>query len=911
MALIAVPRAQRSGLCWREIPGYVPFGVEAQTLSERFFQIAAAHPHRVAVDVNGSQDAPDSVALTYRELADQVERLAAAIRDRVPSGRSVALLFRHGARWPVAMLAALHAGRSYVPLEPAFPDERLRHVLQDSDAALLLTDGHRDLATTAESGARPTLPLINVEYLLGAPSEPPGQDHPPAAPPPARRPDDLAYVLYTSGSTGGPKGVMQSDRNVLHFIRSYSHNLRLVPEDRLLWVASAACDAAVMDIFGALLNGATLVPWRLREQGLAALPLALRQRGVTIYHSTPTVFRHLCEALGAPEALPNLRLVVMGGEPVLAADLERFRRHFPRGTGFVNGYGPTEATVVLQAFMDHDTALTHDAVPIGQPVGDIEVFIDPDGVPPALSQPPPGRPHDGSQLGPIIGEMVIRSPHVALGYLNRPEETARTFRGAPSSPERHYRTGDLGWLLPDGRVVHAGRRDALVKVRGQRIQLEEVERALERHPSVRHAGVKAFEHPHRGLELAAFVTPRDGRSLAAADVHNQLLRELPEHMVPATLTVLDVMPLTPSGKLDRHALPEPPIAAPATPPPAECPADGRGATPTEQALWRLFADVLGREDFGCDDSFFDLGGTSMQTLMLFVRVQRRMGRALPLAVLHHAATVRALAREIDCDDAPQASSPVVPIQQGRLPPVFMVHGRFGGTLFFRGASIHLGAEYSMIGLQPPSMAGVPWAHRSINAMATHYLAVMERDYALKDIQLAGVSFGGIVALEMARILEARGMRPRILIIYDTRFPGVPGPAADQPWRSRLRGVISRARRVPARLKYETAVRVARAWCWGKPTVPMRWRPLYVGYWCDRLARAHRPQSYGGDVLLVCTSARRTIVEAQWRAIITGKLTVEVRNARHEDLLGEQDARALADMLRPYLRGHGKDAVDGE
>lgn len=315
------------------------------------------------------------------------------------------------------------------------------------------------------------VPVVDVDEVGG-----PARDDDPGA---AVSPPAPAYLLYTSGSTGRPKGVLQSQRNALHHARAYADALGIGPGDRVALLAPLATDTAVQDILAALLNGASLHPLDLRAEGVERIGPWLEEAGITVYHSTPTVFRHFVDGLGG-ETFPGVRVVVLGGEAAVRGDVERFRRRFGPGAAFVNGLGLTESTTALQYAVGPETTLAREAVPIGTPVAGTEILLLDRG----------GNPINSHG----VGEIALRGDHVALGYWRRPELTAATFGTDPEGGSRRtYRTGDLGRTLPDGLIEHAGRKDAQVKIRGFRVEPAEVEAALRGHPAVREAAVVAPE----------------------------------------------------------------------------------------------------------------------------------------------------------------------------------------------------------------------------------------------------------------------------------------------------------------------------------------------------------------------------------------------------------------------------------
>src|SRR5690606_8587661 len=424
----------------------------ARSIPERFREVVERAPDAVAVETARAR-------WTYEELQQRANQVAhALLRETGSDNQRVALFLEHDAPMLAAILGTLTAGKTYVPLDPAYPEERLRLLLEDAEPQAILTD--RPASELSDWAGE--LPVLELSHIFAAePEHAPELTVDPATP---------AYILYTSGSTGRPKGVVQSQRNVLHHIRTYASRLRITPHDRLSLLAAYGFDAAVMDIFGALLSGATLYPIDLRGEDAGRLSALVERHGITVLHSTPTVFRHLTSQLTGAENLSAVRLVVLGGEAATRHDLELFRRHFGPHARLINGYGPTECTLALQHVFDHTgepPRTTAGGLPIGRAVDGLEVLL--------LNEA--GEPVE--TLAP--GEIVLRSPYVALGYWRSPELTAERFVADPSATEpgvRLYHTGDRARWLPDGTLEFLGRIDQQVKVRGYRIEPGEIESIL-------------------------------------------------------------------------------------------------------------------------------------------------------------------------------------------------------------------------------------------------------------------------------------------------------------------------------------------------------------------------------------------------------------------------------------------------
>jgi len=491
-----------------------------QGINERFESQVRKYPARIAIKTPSHE-------WSYAELNAKANQIAYSILELVGDSEArVALLFAHDAPMIAAMLGVLKAGKTYVPLDPSYPVERLSQLLGDSQATALLTNEENLELAGKLTGVR----VLNVDTL--ASSIPRGDLNLKIDP------SSLAYILYTSGSTGRPKGVMQNHRNVLHFICAYTNNLHVDSGDRLTLLSSYCFDAAVMDIYGALLNGATLYPLDIKEDGFSGLCETLSGQGITIYHSTPTVYRYfLSESSGrnptvrgvAPShtgTLPDgrvsaIRLVVLGGEEVTPADVELYKNNFADDCLLVNGLGPTESTVSLQYFIDKRTAISGTRVPVGYPVDATEVFL--------VSR--------AGKRTEMYGEIAIKSEHVALGYWRNAETTDAAFSRNGSSA-RVYRTGDMGRRLADGSLVFAGRKDLQIKIRGVRVEPGEVETALTGLPGVRECVVVANSNDSNDRRLVAYVVPRQGESLVTSDLRSCLQEKLPDYMVPSAFVVL-------------------------------------------------------------------------------------------------------------------------------------------------------------------------------------------------------------------------------------------------------------------------------------------------------------------------------------------------------------------------------------
>jgi amino acid adenylation domain-containing protein len=444
-------------------------------------------------------------------------------------------------------------------------------------------------------------------------------------------PDQLAYIIYTSGSTGQPKGITHSHRNLLHNIMNYTNTWHICRYDRLTLFHSCSFSSGLMDIFMALLNGATTYPWDLKAEGLNHLADWLISEEITILNWIPTPFRHLVATIKEGQQFPKLRIIGLGSESMLQRDVALYKQHFSPECILVNRLGSTEAANFCFYFIDQQTDFSSHTVPAGYPVNDKEILlIDEAGAPVS-----PGS----------VGEIAIRSPYLSLGYWHNPELTAKVFLADPEGgAKRIYLTGDLGLMRPDGCLEYFGRKDFQVKIRGHRIELSEIEAALLKMEDIKEAVVVAAKDETGDLRLVAYVVPEQDRLISANHLYLFLKEQLPDYMRPAAFILLDSLPMNPNGKLDRRVL----ATYDGQLQPLVAPVDFVApATPTEERLAMIWTGLLKVERVGSHDNFFALGGHSLLGTQLMSRLKDTFGVDLPLRCLFEAPTLAELGQLIE------------------------------------------------------------------------------------------------------------------------------------------------------------------------------------------------------------------------------------------------------------------------
>ncbi|WP_426752486.1 amino acid adenylation domain-containing protein [Myxococcus sp. Y35] len=738
----------------------------------------AAHPRQPAVhEVIAAQarKTPAAIAvesedgsLTYEALEARANGVAQALRQRgVLPGTLVALAVERSTGMMAGLLGILKAGAAYLPLDPAYPRERLDFMLADSGARVVITQAH-----LASRFPQADVLVLSDDTL--ATFEPVNSD--------------LAYCLFTSGSTGQPKGVLIEHPALSHHMAWMHDVMPLGPGDRVLQRTSLSFDASVWELFAPLMVGARLV---LAPHGLGAdtdlLARVLRERGITVLQLVPSLLTALVEAPGFAH-LPALRRICVGGEPLPSATV---RKVFGLSKAEVwNLYGPTEATIDALAHRclpEHVGA--HGATePIGRPIHRMEALIL-DG---RLRPVPDGVP----------GELYLAGPGLARGYLNRPELTEARFieHAFPEGPTlRLYKTGDVVRRLADGTLLFVGRADRQVKLRGHRIELGEVEAAVARHPSVREA-VALVLGTGGVARLVAFVVPRASAPRPEATVLRGFVeQQLTATMVPGQFVVLDALPLAPNGKVDTRALGALELAEERVTSLEGLPRDA-----LELEMVRLFEEVLGVRAVGIHDSFFDLGGHSLLALKLKLAVEKRLGRPFPLVTLFRHPTPAQLTAALRTERA--AHSPLVPLTPAahalmsgstgasQTPVLYLVPGGGSTPFYLLSLARHLDGV-AVFGLQPQGLDGEAPPHETVEAIASWYADVILALQPEGPYCVGGHSMGGHIAYELAQELKSRGREVGVVAMLDTLAPF---PEATRPqgegwdtaqWMVHLAGIM--------------------------------------------------------------------------------------------------------------------------
>jgi amino acid adenylation domain-containing protein len=835
---------------------------------------AARTPNDIAVEHADQR-------LTYRELDQRANQLAHFLRRRGVGPESrVGICLRRSLELPVALLGVLKAGAACVPLDPAYPKERLAYMLEDSQTSLVLTQPGL-LAEVTDFDAE--IVTLDADWTSFTRESSENLRCEVTA-------ENLAYVIYTSGSTGKPRGVLLSHFGLVNHNTAAVKLFGITPADRMAQFASISFDIAIEEIFPTWIAGAALV---IREED-ASLAVGdflrwVNERKVTAL-DLPTAYWHelvgeLSEsAMQLPE---NLRIVIVGGEKASSAALASWHKLAGSHVRWVNTYGPTETSVIVTAFEPRNWENIPAILPIGRPIANTKIHILDEN----LQQLPVG----------LSGDLFVAGPGLARGYLNRPEITAEKFIHDPFSgqPEaRMYKTGDRARYLANGEIEFAGRTDDQVKIRGYRVELKEIESVLGSYAGVREVVVIARENARENgpgdKHLAAYVVPSREQAPTGSELRSYLKQKLPDYMVPSAFVLLEAMPKTPNGKVDRRSMPAPKAA--------DFAAANEYVAPTddlEKQLTKIWATVLGKDSIGIRDNFFDLGGHSLLAARLMHRIEQTLGQRLPLAALLQAPTVEQFASQLRQEGWSASWSSLVAIQpEGSRVPFFCVHGVGGNVLGFRDLARHLGSDQPFYALQPQGLDGKRPCLASVAEMAQRYIREIRRVQPEGPYRIGGYSFGGLVAYEMAQQLRAQEQEVGLLALFDT-YPGKMESRASQmrnlsklPLKEALTFIVKKGSFVLMTLQKRIELQM----------LPRALRNVRQA--CARAAAGYDIQPYDGQVTLFRAKEKSAgslndPYAVWWRAAAGGVDLREI-GGDHLSLLKEPQVRLLAEELNSAL-----------
>lgn len=575
----------------------------------KFSEIVVKYPEDVAIKT-------DTEIITYKQLDFEINKIANQIKSHVKNNGHVALLFEQGPDMVMGVLSVLKLGMTYIPLTNHYSQYNIEEMIKDSEAEILITNNKNiELAQKVNRNINKDVKVINIDDIdMKMQNETEKQFN-----------NKCAYILYTSGTTGRPKGVMQNQKNILHYVEQYAKKVNITRGTRMTLFSNFCHDAAVVDIFSGLLNGATLYPRDIRlERDFNSLYKWLKREKIEIWHSVPTLYRHFINEINKNQEkieLSSLKYIVLGGENVLEEDVVSYKKHF-RNAKLMNLYGQSESTYNSSQFIYGDTDVE---INLGDTIDDIEMYV---------------VDENNEEVIPLgVGEIIVSSPYIALGYWNNEELTNKVFIHEEGY-EREYRTGDIGRLELDGRITWLGRKDNQIKIRGYRVELGEIENSIKKIDGIGEVAALAIDSKNKDTSLIVFYTINKEVDLTDNYLRDYTIDKLPSYMIPNKFIIVKEIPLTASGKKDRTQLINiyNGISREAT--------YEEARNNIEKKLIKQWENILNTKKIGINDNFFEIGGHSLKATILCGRIKKEFGAEVGIREIFDNPTIKMLANII-------------------------------------------------------------------------------------------------------------------------------------------------------------------------------------------------------------------------------------------------------------------------
>jgi amino acid adenylation domain-containing protein len=852
------------------------------------------NPHAIAVK--------DAVAaLTYQQLNHQVNQLANYLRQQgIQADCLVGIYADRSIDLVIAILAVIQAGGAYIPLDPGYPQSRLISILAETQVSLILTQSQ--LAANLQTAGIDLFLLDTQRDQISSMSGDLATIH--------TNPDNLAYVMYTSGSTGKPQGVQITIAQVELYLEALSKIVKIRPDDVYLHSASFAFSSSIRQLLLPLVQGAKVVITSTQDsKNLSNLLQLIKAEKITVFDTVSSVWNYLLinlselDQAGQIQSIDSqLRLLIFSGGLLTAQLLDRVRQRFPQPPEMINIYGQTETIGVCAYPIPADFQPSDGYIPVGLPYDHHRLYLLDDRL-----QPVPAG---------TTGELHVSGLSLTRGYLNNPQLNDHKLIVNPFTTDHAdqllYKTGDLARYLPTGNLEIVGRQDFQVKIRGMRVEIEEIETVLTQHPDVQQAAVIGKQDRAGEQIIVAYVVFRHSQHLCSrqvqlkiADVRSFLKTKLTDYMMPAAIEVLESLPLTPNNKIDRRSLPEPSrqniqVTAP------------RDAL--ELQLIKIWQQVLNIQQIGIDDSFFDLGGHSLTALHLVTEIDRVLHKRLLLSVLFASPTISKLAEIIRHQASEHNWSPIICLKSGGTKaPLFCMHPLGGNVFNYYDLAKKLQIDRPIYGLQARGIDGKQPPFECVEDMASYFIQSIQTIQPHGPYFLLGYSFGGIVAFDIARQLTAIGEKVDFLGLLDIRCPTILD--IDPPFREWISTQIDRFRSLT--LKEQIQYFVNRVLFQqsqdyrGKVVTTLSDLDIFTPellrvFDCNAQAkRTYQPHRYPGKATIFWSEHQDLYIDEYpdlgWGDFITGGVDVQTVPGNHITLLEEPHIQVLIEKLRGYIQ----------
>ncbi|MGJ8724653.1 MAG: amino acid adenylation domain-containing protein [Roseibacillus sp.] len=856
------------------------------TVQQLFEEVAATYPERTALQMR-------DWSMSYQTLNRLANRLAVQLREAgVKASQPIPVVLDRSFDFIISALAVMKAGGAYLPIDPCYPVERITSLLDQTDAPVLLTRSNYQEQVTSFSGK-----VISVDEVL---NDEDANDSGTSNLPLKNGPTDLAYLMFTSGSTGNAKGVEVTHRGIVRLVRNTNY-AQLDENQVYLQASSLSFDASTFEIWAPLLNGGKLVLLPPGAPSLDTIASHIRDYDISTLWLTSGLFQLMVDE--NLEVLRPLKQLLAGGDVLSKHHVAKVLNQLPN-LKLINGYGPTENTTFTCCHTITSADLENASVPIGKPISNTEVYL---------------LDKQFNPLPPMSeGELYIGGDGLARGYYQNEALTAERFIDNPFSSENDsklYRTGDRARYRPDGVIEFLGRTDNEVKIRGFRIDPAEIEEALCRHHDVTQARVVAQGENAEEKTLVAYLTSQD-TDLTEADAKIFLQSFLPGHLIPSRIVLVETIPVTENGKVDDRALLQlESYDAPAQ----ESERAPQGETETRMAA--IWSKVLGTADLPVNRSFFDLGGHSLQALKLFNQIDKEFGKKLPLSTLFEAPTIEQLAARFAPREPVEATPASLTAlhKKGEKSPLFCIHGGDGGTLIYRQLSDGLAKDRPFYTLEAPALSGEGDVAPTIEETAKTYLKQIKTVQAEGPYLLGGYCFGGIVVYEIAQQLKAAGDEVELLCLFDTDNPSVAprylslaerasrqwSENSDRSWVGRVGKLSGRfGEGLVNKLKVQSEKAAASVATSTGMDVGPKIQTVIVREAHDKAMRRYSPKAYDGDVVLFTAEDQGDGViyppHLGWEGYVRGDLKVITIPGEHLTIFQEPHVTTLAAKLRGFL-----------
>jgi amino acid adenylation domain-containing protein len=835
--------------------------------------------------------------ITYRQANQRANVICAALRENEngKTGLGVGLFVKEHCTIVPAMMGVLKSRNYFIPLDVNYPESTLRYMFDAVGMKVILTvDRYID---RIRSLVGDKIMIINLDELdFGQDISDPVVDY---------SPDDIVQILFTSGSTGEPKGAIENYRYLGRavFLKVSSHTYE--PDDRALHLSTFTYSGPHVSLFTALVLGYTVCFYDVKEDGLAGLPDWIHKQRITDYHSTTTLLRSLFSTLGPDETFPSVDTFHFGAEKSLDRDIRDLKKYLPGVKRIRLIFSSTETQCVCSTMFPIDYDFGQRDLPSGFPQEDIKVYI----------WDEQGKPLPRGEEG----EIVVYGDALARGYINNPELTQKRFIPDPDHPGwQYFKTGDLGKFRTDGQLVHLGRMDNMVKIRGIRIELESIEAHMLSYPGIIQVASRAYEDHNGNKRLASYFVTEKGIQVPISDLRKHLAERLPLQQLPHYLIALDEFPLTVSGKVAINQLPSPKMVRP------QLSNDYvPSANELEEKLVAIWEEQIGVNGIGVTDDFFEVGGDSLIGALIFANIEEILRKDLPVSTLLRAPTIRKQAELIRDGDGAQNYSPIIPINpKGDHAPLFFIPGKGGYPTRIRHLAKKIDPQTPIYALQDLIVDQPRRTLRSIESIATFYLGEIKKLYSQGPYVLVGESMGGMVAYEMAQQLLKVGEKVPILALLDTQINRT---SNTDPYLKRNRiptywmwikkhYTILLKSDWQGRLEYlrfyrETGGRKIK-WFWEKRVVGLKGGnrsalPDTVGHLetANRQAfKAYVVQPYPGRVILFKALREPSSKDSTngWDQIALGELVVHPLDCYHGSILFEPAVSQVAEVMQEYI-----------